>query len=122
VLDRARKFAEDLGKRVSTSKDSPGFVTTRSVGLLTNEAIWLLYEGVASKEDIDLAHKLGFHHPMGPLELADLIGLDTILAVMERLYTGFHDTKYRPCPLLVQMVEAGRLGRKTGAGFYEYRR
>ena len=81
----------------------------------------MLHEWVASREDIDTAHKLGFHHPMGPLELADLVGLDTALAILERLYTGFRDPKYRACPLLVQMVEAGKLGRKTGEGFYSYR-
>jgi 3-hydroxybutyryl-CoA dehydrogenase len=120
VLAKARLFAEFLGKKVSSSRDSPGFVTTRTVGILVNEAAFMLFERVASREDIDLAHKLGFNHPMGPLELGDLIGLDTVLAIMERLGTGFHDTKYRPCPLLVQMVEAGLLGRKTGEGFYKY--
>jgi 3-hydroxybutyryl-CoA dehydrogenase len=122
VLAKARLFAEFLGKKVTSSRDSPGFVTTRTVGILVNEAAFMLYEGVANREDIDLAHKLGFNHPMGPLELGDLIGLDTVLAIVERLYTGFHDSKYRPCPLLVQMVEAGRLGRKTGEGFYKYTR
>lgn len=120
TLERARSFAQALGKTVTQSKDFPGFVTTRSTAVLINEAVWMLFEGVASREDIDLAHKLGFHHPMGPLELADLVGLDTMLSVLERLYTGFHDQKYRPSPLLVNMVEAGKLGRKTGEGFYTY--
>lgn len=119
---RSEAFARELGKTVTRSRDSPGFVTTRSMAVLVNEAAWMLYEGVASREDIDTAHKLGFHHPMGPLELADLVGLDTCLAVLERLYTGFQDPKYRVCPLLVNMVEAGRLGRKSGEGFYPYPR
>jgi 3-hydroxybutyryl-CoA dehydrogenase len=116
----ARAFGRALGKTVTSSKDTPGFVTTRALAVLTNEAIWMLHDGVASREDIDTAHKLGFHHPMGPLELADLVGLDTLLSVLERLYTGFRDPKYRACPLLVSMVEAGHLGRKTGEGFYRY--
>ncbi len=120
VLEAARQFSVKMGKTVTGSKDYPGFVTTRSIGVLINEAIWMLYEGVASREDIDTAHKLGFHHPMGPLELADLVGLDTALSILERLYTGFRDPKYRACPLLVQMVEAGKLGRKSGEGFYSY--
>jgi 3-hydroxybutyryl-CoA dehydrogenase len=120
TMERARSFALSLGKTITTSKDSPGFVTSRSTVVLCNEAIWMLYEGVASKEDIDTAHKLGFNHPMGPLELADLVGLDTALSVLERLYTGFQDPKYRACPLLVNMVTAGKLGRKTGEGFYRY--
>jgi 3-hydroxybutyryl-CoA dehydrogenase len=87
---------------------------------MINEAIFILYEGVALTEDIDEAMRLGTNHPMGPLELADLIGLDTCLAIMKRLYEGFHDPKYRPCPLLVQYVDAGLLGRKTQKGFYDY--
>ncbi len=117
---RAVEFSRALGKTVTTSKDAPGFVTTRALAVLTNEAIWMLHDGVASREDIDTAHKLGFHHPMGPLELADLVGLDTMLSVLERLYTGFRDPKYRACPLLVSMVEAGLYGRKSGEGFYRY--
>jgi 3-hydroxybutyryl-CoA dehydrogenase len=120
TLARARAFAEGLGKTVTVSQDAPGFVTSRAMAVLVNEAIWMLHDGVASREDIDQAHKLGFHHPMGPLELADLVGLDTLLAVLERLYTGFRDPKYRACPLLVNLVEAGRWGRKTGQGFYTY--
>ncbi len=121
TLERARQLSTLLGKTVTASRDFPGFITTRSIGVLINEAVWMLHEGVASREDIDTAHKLGFHHPMGPLELADLVGLDTALAILERLYTGFRDPKYRACPLLVQMVEAGKLGRKSGEGFYSYR-
>ncbi len=119
-VERAREFARGLGKTVTSSKDAPGFVTTRAMATLANEAIWMLHDGVATREDIDTAHKLGFHHPMGPLELADLVGLDTMLSVLERLYTGFRDPKYRACPLLVSMVEAGLLGRKSGEGFYRY--
>lgn len=117
---RARAFGRSLGKTVTSSKDTPGFVTTRALAVLTNEAIWMLHDGVATKEDIDTAHRLGFHHPMGPLALADLVGLDTLLSVLERLYTGFRDPKYRACPLLVSMVEAGHLGQKSGEGFYHY--
>ena len=120
TLQRARAFAEGLGKTVTLSEDAPGFVTSRSMAVLVNEAIWMLYDHVATREDIDRAHKLGFHHPMGPLELADLVGLDTLLHVLDRLYTGFRDPKYRACPLLVNLVEAGKLGRKTGEGFYAY--
>ncbi len=120
TLLRARAFAEALGKTATVSQDSPGFVTSRAMAVLVNEAIWMLHDGVATREDIDQAHKLGFHHPLGPLELADLVGLDTLLSVLERLYTGFRDPKYRACPLLVNLVEAGRLGRKTGQGFYAY--
>ncbi len=120
TLQRARAFAEELGKTVTVSQDAPGFVTSRAMAVLVNEAIWMLHDGVATREVIDQAHKLGFHHPMGPLELADLVGLDTLLSVLERLYTGFRDPKYRACPLLVNLVEAGRLGRKSGQGFYVY--
>jgi 3-hydroxybutyryl-CoA dehydrogenase len=120
TVQRARAFAEGLGKTVTLSQDAPGFVTSRSMAVLVNEAIWMLYDRVATREDIDRAHKLGFHHPMGPLELADLVGLDTLLHVLDRLYTGFRDPKYRACPLLVNLVEAGKLGRKTGEGFYTY--
>lgn len=120
VVERARQFAERLGKTVVTSRDSPGFVTTRALAVLLNEAAWMLFEGVATREDIDTAYKLGFHHPMGPFELADLVGIDTSLAILDVLWDGFRDPKYRACPLLRQMVHAGRLGRKSGEGFYLY--
>lgn len=120
VVERARQFAERLGKTVVTSRDSPGFVTTRALAVLLNEAAWMLFEGVATREDIDTAYKLGFHHPMGPFELADLVGIDTSLAILDVLWDGFRDPKYRACPLLRQMVHAGRLGRKSGEGFYPY--
>jgi 3-hydroxybutyryl-CoA dehydrogenase len=117
---RARGFAERLGKTVVVARDTPGFVTTRALAVLLNEAVWMLYEGTASREDIDTAYKLGFHHPMGPLELADLVGLDTALSILDVLWEGFKDPKYRACPLLRSMVEAGKLGRKSGEGFYPY--
>lgn len=120
VVEEARGFATSLGKTVVTSSDSPGFVTTRALAVLGNEAVWMLSEGVASREDIDAAYRLGFHHPMGPLELLDLVGLDTALAILDILFDRFHDPKYRACPMLRSMVEAGQLGRKSGAGFYEY--
>ena len=120
VVDRARQFAEALGKTVVVAKDTPGFVTTRALAVLVNEAAWMLYEGTASKEEIDTAYKLGFHHPMGPFELVDLVGIDTALSILDILWDGFHDPKYRACPLLRTMVEAGRLGRKSGEGFYRY--
>ena len=120
VLDSARAFARALGKTVALSRDSPGFVTSRALAVLGNEAVWMLSEGVATREDIDTAYRLGFHHPMGPLELLDLVGLDTALAILDVLWEGFHDPKYRACPLLRTMVEAGKLGRKSGEGFYAY--
>ncbi len=120
VVERARSFATGLGKTVVLSKDSPGFVTTRALAVLVNEAAWMLYEGTATKEEIDTAYKLGFHHPMGPFELLDLVGLDTALSILDVLWDGFHDPKYRACPLLRSMVEAGKLGRKSGEGFYRY--
>ncbi len=119
-LERAREFARSLGKTVVASRDSPGFVTSRAVAVLLNEAVWMLYEGVATREDIDTAYTKGFHHPMGPLALLDLIGLDTALAILDVLWDRFHDPKYRACPLLRTMVEAGALGRKSGEGFYAY--
>ncbi len=120
VVAEARRFAESLGKTVVSSRDTPGFVTTRALAVLVNEAAWMLYEGVATKEDIDTAYKLGFHHPMGPFELADLVGLDTALAILDVLWDGYRDSKYRACPILRTMVAARRLGRKSGEGFYSY--
>jgi 3-hydroxybutyryl-CoA dehydrogenase len=120
VVLAADAFAKDLGKTVVHSMDSPGFVTTRALGVLVNEATWMLYEGVSTKEEIDTAYKLGFHHPMGPFELADLVGIDTLLAILDVLWDGFRDPKYRACPLLRRLVEAGKLGRKSGEGFYSY--
>lgn len=115
-----KDLAKKLGKTPVECKDSPGFIANRICIPMINEAIIVLQEGVASKEDIDLAVKLGYNHPMGPLELADLIGLDTLLAIMETYYKEFNDPKYKPALLLKQMVRAGLLGRKTGKGFYQY--
>ncbi|RPI70687.1 MAG: 3-hydroxybutyryl-CoA dehydrogenase, partial [Ignavibacteriales bacterium] len=100
--------------------DYPGFISNRILMPMINEAVFALMEGIATKEDIDTVMKLGMNHPMGPLTLADLIGLDVCLAIMEVLYNGYNDSKYRPCPLLKKMVAAGKLGRKTGEGFYNY--
>ena len=119
-VERATSFARSLGKTVVASRDTPGFVTTRAMAVLVNEAAWMLYEGVATKEDIDSAHKLGFHHPMGPFELVDLVGIDTAVAILDVLWDGFRDSRYRACPLLRTMVSAKKLGRKTGEGFYRY--
>jgi 3-hydroxybutyryl-CoA dehydrogenase len=109
-----------LGKTPAVAKDFPGFISNRVLMPMINEAIFCLMEGVSSKEDIDTIMKLGMAHPMGPLALADYIGLDVCLAIMNVLHDGFADSKYRPCPLLKQMVQAGRLGVKSGSGFYEY--
>jgi 3-hydroxybutyryl-CoA dehydrogenase len=117
----SRKFVESLGKATAVSEDFPAFIVNRILLPMINEAVYTLYEGVGTVEAIDKAMKLGAHHPMGPLELADFIGLDTCLAVMQVLYEGLSDSKYRPCPLLVKYVEAGWLGRKTQRGFYDYR-
>jgi 3-hydroxybutyryl-CoA dehydrogenase len=117
----ARVFVESLGKIPAVSEDFPAFIVNRILLPMINEAVYTLYEGVGSVEMIDKAMRLGAHHPMGPLELADFIGLDTCLAVMQVLYEGLSDSKYRPCPLLVKYVEAGWLGRKTQRGFYDYR-
>ncbi|MGD9976039.1 MAG: 3-hydroxybutyryl-CoA dehydrogenase [Desulfatirhabdiaceae bacterium] len=110
-----------FGKTPAVANDYPGFIANRILLPMINEAVYCLYHGVGKREDIDTVMKLGMNHPMGPLALADLIGLDTCLAIMETLYNGFKDSKYRPCPLLVKYVEAGWLGRKTGRGFYEYK-
>jgi 3-hydroxybutyryl-CoA dehydrogenase len=117
----SRKFVESLGKTTAVSEDFPAFIVNRILLPMINEAVYTLYEGVGTVEGIDKAMKLGAHHPMGPLELADFIGLDTCLSVMQVLYEGLADSKYRPCPLLVKYVEAGWLGRKTQRGFYDYR-
>jgi 3-hydroxybutyryl-CoA dehydrogenase len=117
----ARQFVDSLGKKTAVSEDFPAFIVNRILLPMINEAVYTLYEGVGTVEAIDKAMKLGAHHPMGPLELADFIGLDTCLSVMQVLYDGLSDSKYRPCPLLVKYVEAGWLGRKTQRGFYDYR-
>lgn len=114
--DLALKF----GKTPAEANDYPGFIANRVLMPMINEAVYCLYHGVGTREDIDTVMKLGMNHPMGPLALADLIGLDTCLSIMETLYHGFSDSKYRPCPLLRRYVETGWLGRKTGKGFYEY--
>jgi 3-hydroxybutyryl-CoA dehydrogenase len=112
--------AERMGKTVAQANDFPGFISNRILVPMINEAVYCLMEGVGDRESIDTVMKLGMNHPMGPLALADLIGLDTCLAIMEVLHQGLGDDKYRPCPLLRSYVEAGRLGRKSGRGFYEY--
>lgn len=114
------ELAEKFGKTPAKANDYPGFIANRILLPMINEAVYCLYHGVGNREDIDTVMKLGMNHPMGPLALADLIGLDTCLAIMETLYDGFKDSKYRPCPLLRKYVEAGWLGRKAGKGFYEY--
>jgi 3-hydroxybutyryl-CoA dehydrogenase len=116
-----REVVHQLGKTAVTAEDFPAFIVNRILLPMINEAIYTLYEGVGNVESIDVAMKLGANHPMGPLELADFIGLDTCLAVMQVLHEGLADSKYRPCPLLVKYVEAGWLGRKTQRGFYDYR-
>jgi 3-hydroxybutyryl-CoA dehydrogenase len=121
TFEAAKEFVGKLGKQVAVSEDFPAFIVNRILLPMINEAIYTLYEGVGNVEAIDAAMKLGAHHPMGPLELADFIGLDTCLSIMQVLHEGLADSKYRPCPLLVKYVEAGWLGRKTQRGFYDYR-
>ncbi len=121
TFDTAKAFVAKLGKQVAVSEDFPAFIVNRILLPMINEAIYTLYEGVGNVEAIDAAMKLGAHHPMGPLELADFIGLDTCLSIMQVLHEGLADSKYRPCPLLVKYVEAGWLGRKSQRGFYDYR-
>jgi 3-hydroxybutyryl-CoA dehydrogenase len=121
TFSTAKTFVESLGKTTAVSEDFPAFIVNRLLLPMINEAVYTLYEGVGTVEMIDKAMKLGAHHPMGPLELADFIGLDTCLSIMQVLYEGLSDSKYRPCPLLVKYVEAGWLGRKSRRGFYDYR-
>jgi 3-hydroxybutyryl-CoA dehydrogenase len=121
TFETAKAFVSRLGKTIAVSEDFPAFIVNRILLPMINEAIYTLYEGVGNVEAIDTAMRLGAHHPMGPLELADFIGLDTCLSVMQVLHEGLADSKYRPCPLLVKYVEAGWLGRKTQRGFYDYR-
>ena len=121
TFETARNYVTGLGKSLTISEDFPAFIVNRILLPMINEAIYTLYEGVGSVDSIDTAMKLGANHPMGPLQLADFIGLDTCLAIMQVLHEGLADSKYRPCPLLVKYVEAGWLGRKTQRGFYDYR-
>jgi 3-hydroxybutyryl-CoA dehydrogenase len=121
TFEASREFVSKLHKRIAVAEDFPAFIVNRILLPMINEAIYTLYEGVGNVEAIDTAMKLGANHPMGPLELADFIGLDTCLSVMQVLHEGLADSKYRPCPLLVKYVEAGWLGRKANRGFYDYR-
>ncbi len=121
TFTECKSFVDHIGKKATVAEDFPAFIVNRILLPMINEAIYTLYEGVGSVEAIDTAMKLGANHPMGPLELADFIGLDTCLSIMQVLYEGLADSKYRPCPLLVKYVEAGWLGRKTSRGFYDYR-
>jgi 3-hydroxybutyryl-CoA dehydrogenase len=121
TYETAVTFARSLGKTTANAEDFPAFIVNRVLVPMINEAIYTLYEGVGTVEAIDTAMKLGANHPMGPLELGDFIGLDTILSIMNVLHDGLADSKYRPCPLLVKYVEAGWLGKKVGRGFYDYR-
>ena len=121
TYETAVKFAQSLGKTTTNAEDFPAFIVNRVLVPMINEAIYTLYEGVGTVDSIDTAMKLGANHPMGPLELGDFIGLDTVLSIMNVLHEGLADSKYRPCPLLVKYVEAGWLGKKVGRGFYDYR-
>ena len=121
TFETAKRFVTEIGKTFTVAEDFPAFIVNRILMPMLNEAIYTLYEGVGTVAAIDTAMRLGAHHPMGPLQLADFIGLDTCLSVMQVLYEGLADSKYRPCPLLVKYVEAGWLGRKAGRGFYDYR-
>ena len=121
TFEACRKVVDHLGKTAATAEDFPAFIVNRILMPMINEAVYTLYEGVGNVQSIDSSMKLGANHPMGPLELADFIGLDTCLAIMNVLHDGLADTKYRPCPLLTKYVEAGWLGRKTKRGFYDYR-
>jgi len=121
TFEAAKEFVTKLGKTIAVAEDFPAFIVNRILLPMINEAIYTLYEAVGNVDGIDTAMRLGAHHPMGPLELADFIGLDTCLSVMQVLHEGLADSKYRPCPLLVKYVEAGWLGKKAGRGFYDYR-
>ena len=120
TLEATRSLAKALGKTPVVAQDYPGFISNRILMPMINEAIYALYEGAGGRDDIDTVMRLGMRHPMGPLALADFIGLDTCLAILEILHQGFGDPKYRPCPLLRRMVDAGQLGKKSGRGFYDY--
>ena len=117
---KVKLFGEELGKTIISSRDFPGFITTRLGLVLINEAAFALMEGLSTAQEIDTGMTLGYNHPMGPLALADFIGLDICLHILETLQEGFGDPKYRPCPVIKQLVSAGHLGKKTGKGFYDY--
>ena len=120
VVAGAARFASALGKTVVRSADTPGFVTSRALAVLVNEAARMLQDGVAGRDDIDAAYRLGFHHPMGPFELVDLVGIDTTVAILDVLFEGLRDERYRACALLRAKVAEGKVGRKSGEGFYVY--